>query len=34
MNKANLQPLSTTNQLLAEFILIFTVSYHPPKKLA
>ena len=26
--------LSTTNQLLAEFILILTVSYNPPPKLA
>ena len=30
MNKANLQPLSTAKQLLVEFILILTVSYHPP----
>ena len=26
--------VSTANQLLAEFILILTVSYHPPTKLA
>ena len=34
MNMADLQHLSTANQLLAEFILISTVSYHPPIKLA
>ena len=34
VNKANLQTLSTTNQLSAEFILILTVSYHPPTKSA
>ena len=28
VNKANVLPLSTTNQLLAEFVLISTVSYH------
>ena len=31
--QANLQPLSTANQLLAEIVLILTVSYHPPTKL-
>ena len=33
MDKANLKSLSTENQLLAEFILILTVSYHLPTKL-
>ena len=33
MGKANLQSLSTENQLLVEFILILTVSYHLPTKL-
>ena len=34
IRKANLQPLSTINQLLAEFIVILTVSYRPHRKLA
>ena len=34
MNRANLQPLSTANELSAEFRLILTVSYHSPTKLA
>ena len=33
MNKADLPLLSTANQLLAEFIPILTVSYHPVTKL-
>ena len=34
MKKASLLLLSTANQLLAEFIPILTVSYHPVTKLA
>ena len=33
MNKASLPLLSTSNQPLAEFIPILTVSYHPVRKL-
>ena len=32
MNKANLLPLSTANQLIAKFIIILIVSYHPPTR--
>ena len=34
VNEPNLQPLSTANQLLTEFLLILTVSYNLPTKLA
>ena len=34
MKKTSLPLLSTTNQLLAEYIPILTVSYHPVPKLA